>query len=249
MNRSFWLPVYTLWRRDLIRFWRERTRVLGFLGTPVIFWLIVGSGFGDMAYFFPGTLTLSVMFSAIFSMMSLIEDRREGFLLSMMVSPAPRASMVLGKVLGSSTLAWIQALILLAFLPLAGFTVTLPLLAKLAGTLFLIAFTFTSLGFLFAWKLDSTQGFHAIMNLVLFPLWMVSGSLFTMAQAHGPMQWLMRANPLTYAVAAIRRILNPALTDGSPELRLSILVTLACGISLWLVSTLVASSKTTRSQA
>ncbi|MBK5294094.1 MAG: ABC transporter permease [Acidobacteriia bacterium] len=249
MSSSFWLPVYTLWRRDLIRFWRERTRVLGFLGTPVIFWLIVGSGFGDMAYFFPGTLTLSVMFSALFSMMSLIEDRREGFLLSMMVSPAPRASMVLGKVLGSSTLAWMQALVLLAFLPLAGFSVTPLLLAQLAGTLFLIAFAFTSLGFLFAWKMDSTQGFHAIMNLVLFPLWMVSGSLFTMAQAHGPMQWLMRANPLTYSVAAIRRILNPALTDGSPELRLSILVTLVCGVALWLLSTLVAGSKTTRSQA
>jgi ABC-2 type transport system permease protein len=240
---TFWLPVYTLWRRDLIRFWRERTRVAGFLGTPLIFWLIVGAGFGDMGYFYPGTLTLTAMFSAIFSMMSLIEDRREGFLLSMLVSPAPRSSMVLGKVLGSATLAWLQTVVLLVFLPLAGFSVTLPLLVQLAAVLFLIAFTFTSLGFLFAWKMESTQGFHAIMNLVLFPLWMVSGSLFSMQQAHGWMQWLMRGNPLTYSVSAIRRLLEPTVTDGSPALSTSIMVTAVCGIALWMASTAVARQK------
>ena len=240
---TFWLPVYTLWRRDLIRFWRERTRVAGFLGTPIIFWLIVGSGFGDMGFFYPGTLTLTVMFSAIFSMMSLIEDRREGFLLSMLVSPAPRSSMVLGKVLGSSTLAWLQTVVLLVFLPLAGFPITVPLLLQLAGVLFLIAFTFTSLGFLFAWKMDSTQGFHAIMNLVLFPLWMVSGSLFSMQQAHGWMQWLMRCNPLTYSVSAIRRLLDPSVADGSPALPTSLMVTAVCGIALWMASTAVARQK------
>lgn len=246
---TFWLPVYTLWRRDLIRFWRERTRVLGFLGTPLIFWLIVGSGFGDMGFYYPGTLTLTVMFSAIFSMMSLIEDRREGFLLSMLVSPAPRASMVLGKVLGSSTLAWLQSVVLLVFLPLAGYPVSLHLLAQLAAVLFLIAFTFTSLGFLFAWKMDSTQGFHAIMNLVLFPLWMVSGSLFSMQQAHGWMQWLMRVNPLTYSVAAIRRLLEPSVADGSPALAVSVAVTLGCGLALWIASTAAASQKVSRSNA
>ncbi|HVX65511.1 MAG TPA: ABC transporter permease, partial [Bryobacteraceae bacterium] len=102
---NFWLPVAALWRREMLRFGREKGRVLGFVGSPLVFWLLIGSGFGDLAFFFPGALVLTVMFSAVFSTMSLIEDRREGFLRSMLVSPAPRGSMVLGKVLGASTLA------------------------------------------------------------------------------------------------------------------------------------------------
>ena len=119
-SSPFVLPVLTLWRRELIRFWREKARVLGFVGSPLIFWLVIGAGFGDLAFFFPGALTLTVMFSAVFSTMSLIEDRREGFLLSILVSPTPRSAIVLGKVLGSATLAWLQGLMFLLFLPLAG---------------------------------------------------------------------------------------------------------------------------------
>ena len=104
----FWLPVATLWHRELIRFWRQKSRVLGVVASPLVFWIIIGSGFGDLSRFFAGALVLTVLFSAIFSTISIIEDRREGFLLSMLVSPAPRISMVLGKILGSTTLAWIQ---------------------------------------------------------------------------------------------------------------------------------------------
>ena len=169
MGKRFWLPVLTLWWRELIRFWRERTRVLGFVGSPLIFWLVIGSGFGDLAFFFPGALTLTVMFSAIFSTMSLIEDRREGFLLSMLVSPAPRSAMVLGKVLGSSTLAWLQGLIVLMFLPVAGLWPGTLALLQVIGVLYVISFTFTALGFLIAWRMESTQAFHAIINLVAGP--------------------------------------------------------------------------------
>ena len=119
---QFWLPVLTLWQRELTRFWREKARVVGYIGSPLVFWLLIGSGFGDLGFFFPGALVLTVMFSAIFSTMSLIEDRREGFLLSMLVSPAPRASMVRGKILGSSTLAWLQGLVFLCFVPATGHT-------------------------------------------------------------------------------------------------------------------------------
>ena len=245
---SFWLPVATLWWRDLIRFWRERSRVLGFIGAPAIFWLVLGSGWGNLGLFYPGALTLTVMFSAVFSMMSLIEDRREGFLLSMLVSPAPRSAMVLGKVLGSSTLAWLQAVMFLAFLPLTGYAVSLGTLMELIGVLFAIAFTFTSLGFLMAWKMDSTQGFHAVVNLVLLPLWMVSGSLFSPDSAHGWMQVLMRVNPLTYSVAAIRRLLEPAAPH-VPEFGLSLWIIVGSGILLWVASTVIASKAASESQA
>src|SRR6266481_9038266 len=149
---SFFLPTATLWQRELIRFWRQKSRVMGVVASPLIFWLLIGSGSNDLARFYSGSLVLTVMFSAIFSTISIIEDRREGFLLSMLVSPAPRTSMVLGKILGSATLAWIQGLLFLAFAPLAGIGLSLEQLAPLSGIVFLISFTLTALGFLIAWK-------------------------------------------------------------------------------------------------
>jgi hypothetical protein len=119
---NFWLPVVTLWQRELVRFWRQKSRVLGVVASPLVFWLMIGSGSGDLGRFFAGALVLTVLFSAIFSTISIIEDRREGFLLSMLVSPASRTSLVLGKILGA-TLAWIQGLIFLAFAPLAGVSI------------------------------------------------------------------------------------------------------------------------------
>ena len=238
--RAFWLAVGTLWRRELARFWREKTRVLGFVASPLLFWLVIGSGFGDLAFFYPGALTMTVMFAAIFSTMSIIEDRREGFLLSMLVSPAPRGAMVLGKILGGSTLAWLQSLILLVFIPVAGLRVTPGRLAALAGVLYLVAFAFTALGFLTAWRLDSSQAFHAVINLVMFPLWMVSGALFSLETAHGWMRALMLANPLTYATAAVRRLLAATVDAGTPDMLPSVVVTVAAGAALWMAATLMA---------
>src|SRR5215471_6867732 len=111
---SFLLPAATLWQRELVRFWRQKSRILTVVASPLIFWLLIGYGSNDLARFYSGSLVLIVMFSAIFSTISIIEDRREGFLLSMLVSPAPRTSLVLGKILGSATLAWIQGMIFLA---------------------------------------------------------------------------------------------------------------------------------------
>ena len=172
---SLLLPAATLWQRELVRFWRQKSRVLGVVASPLVFWLLMGYGSGDLGRYYSGALVLTVMFSAIFSTISIIEDRREGFLLSMMVSPAPRTSLVLGKILGSATLAWIQGLIFLAFAPLAGVRVSLFELLPVASAIFLISFTLTGLGFAIAWRMESTSGFHAIMNLLLVPMWMVSG--------------------------------------------------------------------------
>ena len=112
---SFVLPAATLWQRELVRFWRQKSRVMGVVASPLVFWLLIGYGSNDLARFYSGALVLTVMFSAIFSTISIIEDRREGFLLSMLVSPAPRTSLVLGKILGSATLAWIQGMLFLLF--------------------------------------------------------------------------------------------------------------------------------------
>jgi len=241
--KQFWLPVATLWQRELVRFWREKARVLGFVGSPLVFWVILGSGFGDMAFFFPGALTLTVMFSAVFSTMSLIEDRREGFLLSMLVSPAPRGSMVLGKTLGSATLAWLQGLIFMAFGPLTGVWLPVVTLLQAVGVVFLISLTFTLMGFLIAWHMESSQGFHAVMNLVLFPLWMISGSLFTPEKAHGWIRLVMKVNPLAYAQSALQHLLDPRGAAGMPGMGLSLTVTALCAAALLVASTIAANRK------
>jgi len=247
--KTFWLPVMTLCWRELAHFWRERSRVIGFVASPIIFWLVIGSGFNDLASFFPGALTLTVMFAAIFSTYSIIDDRKEGFLLSMLVSPAPRSSMVLGKVLGGSLLSWIQGLVVLAFLPMTGIKTSLANVAGAAGVLYLIAFTFTALGFLLAWKMESSSGFHALINLLLFPMWMVSGALFTFGNAHTVMQWLMRLNPLTYSTSALKQLLLPGLEKDAPSMSLCIGITLVFGIVLWLAATISARRKSSRSNA
>ena len=244
---SFVLPAATLWQRELVRFWRQKSRVLGVVASPLVFWLLIGSGSNDLARFYSGSLVLTVMFSAIFSTISIIEDRREGFLLSMMVSPAPRTSLVLGKILGSATLAWIQGLIFLCFAPLAGVRVQAIELIPIAAAIFLISFTLTGLGFVIAWRMNSTAGFHAIMNLLLVPMWMVSGSLFPMATAHGWVKAIMWVNPLTYSIALLNHTLHlPNATPGPSE---SLLVTAVFGLVLLLISGAMAAQKSTKSAA
>jgi ABC-2 type transport system permease protein len=244
---SFFLPAATLWKRELVRFWRQKSRVLGVVASPLVFWLLIGYGSNDLARFYAGALVLTVMFSAIFSTISIIEDRREGFLLSMLVSPAPRTSMVLGKILGAATLAWIQGLIFLAFAPLAGVSIGLLDILLVAASIFLVSFTLTGLGFVIAWRMDSTSGFHAIMNLLLVPMWMVSGALFPMATAHGWVRALMWINPLTYSISLMNHTLH--LPNAAPGEMESLIVTAAFGLVLLLACGFMAAQKATRSAA
>ncbi len=233
------LPAASLWRRELVRFFRQPNRVMGALGQPLIFWLLLGSGLGAsfrpgggtgyLEYFFPGTVVLVVLFTSIFSSMSTIEDRREGFLQAVLVAPIPRSALVLGKVLGGSTLALIQGLLLMLLAPALGIPISPAQAAAVAGVLFLASFGLTALGFAVAWRMDSTQGFHAFMGLFLFPMWLLSGSFFPAAGAPIWLRAVMAANPLTYAVAALRRVLyldGPA-PEGIPGLGPSLAVTLA----------------------
>ena len=245
------LATYTLWRRDIVRFYRQRSRIVGALGTPVVFWLLLGSGLGTsfrsaapdaptgsyLEYFYPGTLALILLFTAIFSTISVIEDRREGFLQGVLVAPVPRASIALGKILGGSTLALIQAAIFLLLAPVAGVHVswmTLPLLAVVLGTL---AFALTGLGFILAWVLNSTQGFHAIMNLFLIPMWLLSGAVFP---ATGAAEWIrgaMLINPMTYGVIAIRGVLTPGEMTTAASIGQPLVLIAAFGLIMLVAST------------
>ena len=225
---SFLLPAATLWQRELVRFWRQKSRVMGVVASPLIFWLVIGLGSNDLGRFYSGALVLTVMFSAIFSTITIIEDRREGFLLSMLVSPAPRTSLVLGKILGVGDAGVDSGPDLSGFRAAGGGSHSRWLeIPAVAGAIFLISFTLTGLGFVIAWKMDSTSGFHAIMNLLLLPMWMVSGSLFTMATAHGMVKAIMRVNPLTYSISLLNYTLR--LPNAGPGPLVSLAVTAAFG--------------------
>jgi len=244
---SFLLPAATLWHRELLRFWRQKSRVMSVVASPLIFWLLIGYGSNDLARYYSGTLVLTVMFSAIFSTISIIEDRREGFLLSMLVSPAPRTSLVLGKILGAATLGWIQGLMLLVFAPLAGVSISAVEVVWVVAAMFLVSFTLTGLGFAIAWKMDSTAAFHGIMMLLLVPMWMVSGALFPMATAHGWVRALMWINPLTYSISLLNYTLRlPNTAPGPAE---SLAITAVFGLALLLASGMLAAQKSTRSAA
>src|SRR6266705_2517108 len=216
------LPAFTLWWREIVRFYRQPTRVVGVLASPLVFWLVIGSGFGTsfrsgggpgqqhyLDYFYPGALIMIVLFTSIFTMMSVIEDRKEGFLLSVLVAPVSRSAIVLGKVMGGTTLSTIQGLIFLVFAPFVGVHIGLGSYLLVVVTVFLVSFALTALGFAIAWPMDSTQAFHAIINLFLIPLWLLSGALFPLSSASGWLRVLMEANPLTYGVEALRELLYP----------------------------------------
>ncbi len=221
-NVGVLLPSLSLWWREVLRFYRQRARVVGVIASPLVFWLVIGSGFGTsfrsgdapgqqhyLDYFYPGALIMIVLFTSIFTMMSVIEDRKEGFLLSVLAAPVPRSAVVLGKVLGGTTLAAIQGLIFLVFAPLVGVHIGPLQFLLVVLVVFLVSFALTALGFAIAWPMDSTQAFHAIINLFLIPLWLLSGALFPLAGASGWLRVLMRVNPLTYGVEALRTLLYP----------------------------------------
>jgi ABC-2 type transport system permease protein len=229
LSNELLLPAFTLWWREIVRFYRQRTRVIGVIASPLVFWLVIGSGFGTsfrsgesagqqhyLDYFYPGALIMIVLFTSIFTMMSVIEDRKEGFLLSVLVAPVPRSAIVLGKVLGGTTLATVQGLIFLALGPFLGIHLSFTQFLLVVLTVFLVSFALTALGFAIAWPMDSTQAFHAIINLFLIPLWLLSGALFPLAGASGWIRVLMRINPLTYGVEALRSLLYPATAEVFP---------------------------------
>jgi ABC-2 type transport system permease protein len=233
--------VAALARREVIRFWRERTRVFGALLQPVLFWAFFGAGLRASfrlpgggpdygAYLFPGTVVLILLFTAIFSTISVIEDRREGFLQGVLAAPVPRAVVVLGKVVGGTFLAVVQAGLVLAAAPLVGLRVVPFALLAAAALLVTLALALTSLSFCIAWRMRSTQGFHAIMTVFLMPLWLLSGAFFPAAGAPSWLRMLMAADPLTYGVAILRRILGAgagATADAAlPGAALSLAVTL-----------------------
>jgi ABC-2 type transport system permease protein len=250
------LPALSLCQRELVRFLRQRNRIIGALATPIVFWLLIGGGMGKsfrsagipgsgnyLQYFFPGTVLMILLFTAIFSTISIIEDRREGFLQSVLVAPVSRMAIVLGKLLGGTLLAFGQGFIFLLLAPLIGLHLTAVGLVEASVVMFIIAFALTGLGFIIAWRMSSTQGFHAIMNLFLMPLWFLSGALFPPQNAWGGLRWMMRVNPLSYGLAGLWRAIcrgEPGQTALLPHWPIILAVSAAFALGMFLLASVLA---------
>lgn len=259
-------PAWTLAHRELLRFFRQRSRVIGAFAQPVLFWVLFGAGLKNsfqapewsaalgrtlsyQEYFFPGVVVMIVLFTAIFSTISIIEDRQEGFLQGVLVSPVSRLTIVLGKLTGGMCLSLIQAGVFLLFAPWMGIHANVLQWLAIFGFLGILGFTLTAVGFVMAWQLDSTQGYHALMSMLLMPMWLLSGAFFPGSET-GWLSWVMRLNPLTYGVAALRRLLywnvELPVSIGLPSMTASLIVTFLFALACIVLSVMLATRQSER---
>lgn len=209
---AFW----ALWKREVVKFLFDRGRMGGALAQPLLFWLLLGLGFQGsfrlredagvsfLTFLFPGMVLLVVVFTAIFSTVSIVEEKRSGFFQAALIAPVSRWWLVFGNVAGGTTLGMLQAALFLLLTPFMGIPTTL--LGMVSAWLIcgLMGMTFGSLGFIMAWKVKSTRGFLALMNFFLMPLWMLSGAFFPISGIPKSVQWMAWLNPVTYGLDALR---------------------------------------------
>ena len=224
--------------RDLRLFFTQRSRVIGALAQPLLFWLILGTGLapsfrmpgaengpGYMEFFFPGVVMMMLLFTSISTTMSVIEDRHQGFMQGVLAAPGSRAATAIGKSVGGALVGLLHAVLLLLLMPLAGYPYLDASWIAVILSLSLSALGLTAVGFVIAWKLDSSAGYHVVMSVVLLPLWVLSGAIFPLEATHPVMAWIGRMNPMSYAVTAFRDGLSGAPL-GETALPLAILAAL-----------------------
>jgi ABC-2 type transport system permease protein len=212
--------LYILWIRQLKRYIRNKSRIIGSLGQPLLFLIALGFGFGPiyqkashganyMQFITPGIISMSILFTAIFSGIEIIWDRQFGFLKETLVAPVSRFQIMIGRTLGGATVAMIQGTIVLLLSFLIGFRITNPLLFPLSFVvMFLIAILFTGIGTAIGSMLSDMQGFQLIMNFLVMPLFFLSGALFPLQGLPFILSIVTFCDPLTYGVDALRGILS-----------------------------------------
>lgn len=221
--------IYIIWKRDLIRYWRDRTRVIASLAQPVLFLFVFGSGlssslrgssggFGGTGaslqyaqFIFPGIIGMSVLFTSIFSAMSIVWDREFGFLKEVLVAPIHRSAVAIGKTLGGATQAMLQGLVILILAPLVGVKLTVLGVVEIIPMAFLFAFSVSALGVAVAARMRTMQGFQMVMNFLMMPMFFLAGALFPLgANLPGWLTVLTRLDPASYGIDAIRRVVLSA---------------------------------------
>jgi ABC-2 type transport system permease protein len=253
-----------VWRRELIRFQRDRLRAVTSLIQPLLFLLVLGTGLSSLAkgamppginfktFMYAGVVAMSVLFTAIFSAASIVWDREFGFLREMLVAPVSRASIVIGKCLGGATIATLQGIVMLALAGLAGVPYNPVLMLTLIGEMLLLAFTLTAFGVMMAARITQFQAFMALTQMLVMPLFFLSGALYPLRGLPGWLSVLTRIDPLTYVVGPMRHAvfdhlslspqavdaLSPSITWGgwAVPTMLSLGIVLAMGLAMMAVA-------------
>ncbi|MFC5745468.1 ABC transporter permease [Actinomadura rugatobispora] len=258
--------VKVVLHRELIRFWRDRMRMISNLVQPVLWLLVMGTGLSTLmargsgpaghvdlkTFIFPGVCAMSVMFTAMFSAGSIVWDREFGFLREMLVAPVSRSALVVGKCFGGALVATLQGTVILALAGLAGIPYDPLLLAQLLGMMFLSAFALTGFGVMLAARIQSMQAFFGVMQMAMMPMMFLSGALYPLSGLPVWLSVLTRLNPLTYAVdplrqavfahlqvsPALERTFNPGVTWNGWQVpvALELLLVLTMGLALMAVA-------------
>jgi ABC-2 type transport system permease protein len=214
--------VYIIWYRDILRFWRDRMRVVASLAQPLLFLVVFGTGLssalgrgavfggaGGLSYIqfvFPGIIGMSILFTAIFGAMSIVWDREFGFLKEVLVAPIDRWAVAVGKALGGTTQAMIQGLILLVLAPFVGVHLSVATVLELIPLAAILAFGLSSLGVAIASMMKSLQGFQVVMNFLMMPMFFLSGALFPLTGLPGWLTWVTHLDPAAYGIDPLRRV-------------------------------------------
>jgi ABC-2 type transport system permease protein len=255
--------VKVVWQRELIRFARDRMRIVVALLQPLLFLFVLGTGLSSMipsgpgtvglrTFLFPGVLSMAVMFTALFSAASVVWDREFGFLREMLVAPVRRGAIVLGKCLGGASVATFQGVLMLVFAGAVGVPYSPSLLLTLIAEMAILAFALTALGVMVAARIRSIQSFMALNQMIVMPMFFLSGALFSLTNLPHWLSVLTRVNPLTYAVDPMRRAvfahldgptgaaLRPGVTWwGWPvPIALELLVVVLLGLAMFAIATI-----------
>jgi len=224
--------IYIIWYRDILRFWRDRWRLVASLAQPLLFLIVFGSGLssslggasafgtkGGLSYIqfmYPGIIGMAILFTAIFGAMSIVWDREFGFLKEVLVAPIDRYAVAIGKALGGTTQAMIQGLILLVLAPFVGVTLTVPTVLVMIPLAAVLAFGLSAFGVALASTMKSLQGFQVVMNFLMMPMFFLSGALFPLNNLPGWMTVLTRLDPAAYGIDPLRRVVLSASGLPSP---------------------------------
>lgn len=241
--------IYILWLRQIKRYIRSRSRIVGSLGQPLLFLFALGFGFGPtfsaanggnyIMFLAPGVICMSILFTSIFSGVEIIWDRQFGFLKETLVAPVSRITIMVGRTLGGATVAMIQGLIVFAICFIAGFRPESWAMVPAAfGFMFLVSLLFTALGTAFGSALQDFQGFQLIMNFLVMPLFFLSGALFPLENAPTVLEFIARLDPLSYGVDGLRGSLTGIVHFGlmNDVIVLTVVTALCMWIGSWLFS-------------
>lgn len=211
--------IYVIWYREILRFLRDPSRIIGMFAQPLLYLLLIGNGISHafslnaahganyMSFMFPGIVGMSVLFTSIFGAVSIVWDREFGFLKEVFVSPLPRWAIAIGKAAGGSSVALIQGAVMLLLAPAVGLHLTIPTFLEMLGVLLLVSLALVALGIVIASRMSTMQGFQMVMNFIIMPLFFLSGALYPLRGMPGWLYTLMHIDPLTYGVDALRHIM------------------------------------------